>query len=181
MPSRLHGFALSPRRAARWLGVLGVALLVGASAYFLERLLGFRSPAFAFTLHFVLMTRAVDVDMLLAPQLSSRRFEVSARELRIYRSFGVVGFMRPLQRIGWHKAMRDPKVFDGTRRTLASYEHATRHGENAHACTGPRWPPVPRRSRRHPGTTSPRRSTPRPGSGPYRHRRWRWSSCYPYG
>ena len=133
MPSRLHGFALSPRRAARWLGVLGVALLVGASAYFLERLLGFRSPAFAFTLHFVLMTGAVYVDMLLAPQLSSRRFEVSARELRIYRSFGVVGFMRLLQRIGWHKAMRDPKVFDGTRRTLASYEHATRHGENAHA------------------------------------------------
>ena len=29
--------------------------------------------------------------------------------------------------------MRDATVFDGTRRTLASYERATRHGENAHA------------------------------------------------
>jgi len=116
----------------RRLGALGVVLLAGACIWFLERLLGMRSPAFAFTMHFVLMAAAVGVDSLLAPQLASRRFEVSAREVRIYRRLGVVAFMRILQRIGWHRAMRDPAVFDGTRRTLASYERATRHGENAH-------------------------------------------------
>jgi hypothetical protein len=117
----------------RSLAALAVALLVAASILFLDRLLGIRSPAFAFTMHFVLMAGAVYVDKLLAPRLDSPRFEVSARELRLYRRLGVVAFMRILQRIGWHRAMRDPTVFDGTRRTLSSYERATRHGENAHA------------------------------------------------
>lgn len=133
MTPRLHVLASSTGKAVRWLGVLGIVGLTVAAGVLLERLVGFRSPAFAFTLHFVLMTAAVYLDILLAPKLTSPRFDVSARELRIYRRLGVVGFMRLLQRIGWQKAMRDPKVFDGTRRTLASYERATRHGENAHA------------------------------------------------
>lgn len=117
----------------RRLGVLGVVFLVSAAILFLDRLLGIRSPAFAFTMHFALMTGAVFVDKLVAPRLDSPRFYVSPREIRIYRRLGVVAFMRILQRIGWQRAMRDPAVFDGTRRTLASYERATRHGENAHA------------------------------------------------
>ena len=48
-------------------------------------------------------------------------------------SIGVIAFMRLLRRIGWVAVTRDRKVFDGTRRTLASYGKATRHGENAHA------------------------------------------------
>jgi len=115
------------------LGAVGVAVLVGASVWFLVRLLGMRSPAFAFTMHFLLMAGAASIDYLLAPRLESPRFEVSARELRVYRRLGVVTFMRLLQRIGWQRAMSDPAIFDGTRRTLASYEQATRHGENAHA------------------------------------------------
>lgn len=118
--------------SARWLGALGVAVLAVALIYLLERLLGFRTAMFAFTMHFTLMGGAATIDQLLAPQLASPRFDVSARELRIYRRLGVIGFMRLLQRIGWNKAMRDRTVFDGTRRTLASYERATRHGENAH-------------------------------------------------
>jgi hypothetical protein len=129
----LRNLTPSTKRSARWLGALGVAGLAVASIYFLELLLGFRSPVFAFTMHFTLMTGAVYMDILLAPKLTSRRFDVSPREIRIYRRLGVVVFMRLLQRIGWHRAMRDPKVFDGTRRTLASYERATRYGENAHA------------------------------------------------
>jgi hypothetical protein len=125
---------VSPRaaRPLRLLGALGVAALTVAGIYLMERLAGFRSPIFAFNLHFILMTGVVFVDMLLAPRLDSRRFEVSPGEIELYRRLGVIGFMRLLQRIGWTAAMRDRKVFDGTRRTLAAYERATRHGENAH-------------------------------------------------
>ncbi len=41
--------------------------------------------------------------------------------------------MRPLRRIGWEAANHDRSVFDGTRRTVAAYEQATRHSENSHA------------------------------------------------
>jgi len=112
---------------------LGVAFLALAAIVFLERFLGFRSPMFAFTMHFILMGAAATIDQLLAPRLDSRRFDVSARELRLYRRLGVFAFMRLLRKIGWTAAIRDRKVFDGTRRTIASYEQATRHGENAHA------------------------------------------------
>lgn len=117
----------------RWLGVVGIAVATGVVLVALERLTGARSPLFAFNLHFTLMGAAVVVDHLVAPALTSRRFEVSPREVAVYRRLGVGGFMRILRRIGWTRAIRDPRVFDGTRRTVASYERATRHGENAHA------------------------------------------------
>jgi hypothetical protein len=122
-----------PARFARWLGVLAVSGVVVTAIAWMEKLAGFRSAVFAFNLHFILMTGAVLVDKLLVPQLTARRFDVSPRELSIYRRLGVITFMRMLQRIGWAAAMRDRKVFDGSRRTLAAYERATRHGENAHA------------------------------------------------
>jgi hypothetical protein len=119
-------------RPARLAGVVGVAGAVAVAIYGMERLAGFRSAVFAFNLHFLLMTGAVFVDKLWAPQLASSRFVVSDREVRLYRRLGVIGFMRTLRRIGWTAANRDPAVFDGTRRTISSYERATRHGENAH-------------------------------------------------
>lgn len=125
----------SPRAsvgAAHWFGVSAVAALVVAGIWLMERLVGFRSPVFAFNFHFILMWGAVWVDKLLSPELTARRFEVSPREVRIYRRLGVITFMRLLRRIGWTAALRDRRVFDGTRRTLSSYERATRHGENAH-------------------------------------------------
>ncbi len=118
--------------SARTMGVLAVAVAVVLAIGWMERLLGFRSPVFALNLHFLLMTGAVFADKLWAPKLASPRFEVSDREVRLYRRLGVVGFMRLLRRIGWTAANRDPTVFDGTRRTVPSYERATRHGENAH-------------------------------------------------
>lgn len=116
----------------RWLGVLAITLAVGAGVVFFERLTGFRSFLFAFELHFLLMFLAANVDKLLDPALDSPRFEVGPREVLLYRRLGVVGFMRFLQRIGWTAAMRNSKVFDGTRASLATYERATREGENAH-------------------------------------------------
>ena len=119
-------------RLARWLGALSVAAGVAAGLVFLGRVTGFRSFVFAFELHFLLMFAASLIDVLLAPELDSPRFDVAPREVALYRRLGVIGFMRLLQRIGWTGALRDPKVFDGTRATLASYERATRHGENNH-------------------------------------------------
>lgn len=118
---------------ARRLAALGVAALAAAVSYGLVRLLGFRSAAFAFTLHFTWMGAAASIDQILAPELSGPRFDVSPRELRLYRRLGVIGFMRLLRRIGWTRLLRDRSVFDGSRRTLHAYERATRHGENAHA------------------------------------------------
>lgn len=120
-------------RPLRWLGVLVVGVVTSGIIVVFERWVGFGSPVFAFNLHFTLMAAAVLVDKLLAPQLTSRRFQVSPREVEIYRKLGVVGFMRLLRKIGWTAALRDRKVFDGTRSTVSSYEQATRHGENAHA------------------------------------------------
>jgi len=125
----------TPVRATSFARGLGVAAIVGLSAVVIcwfERSIGFRSAVFAFELHFVLMTAAFFADRLLAPELDSRRFDVSEREVRIYRRLGVVAFMRILRAVGWTAALRDRRVFDGTRATLASYERATRHGENAH-------------------------------------------------
>lgn len=129
-----HSDASPSRRNApvRWLGTLGIALLVGAAIVVMAKYLGFRSPVFAFNLHFILMAGAVWVDKLLAPRLDGDRFEVSPREVRFYRRLGAIGFMMVLRRIGWEAVNRDRSVFDGTRRTLPAYETATRHGENAH-------------------------------------------------
>jgi hypothetical protein len=87
-------------RPLRWLGVLLVAAATVGGLVLLERMMGFRSPVFAFNLHFTLMAAAVLVDKLLAPELHSRRFDVSPREVEIYRKLGVVGFMRVLRKIG---------------------------------------------------------------------------------
>ncbi len=118
--------------STRWLGVAAILLGTVAVLWVLLRLFEFRGALFAFELHFTLMATASLLDKLLAPDLQSPYFDVSEREVRVYRSLGVLGFMRGLRAIGWTAALRDKEVFDGTRATLASYERATRHGEHAH-------------------------------------------------
>ncbi|MBI5433825.1 MAG: hypothetical protein HZA52_13415 [Planctomycetes bacterium] len=133
MAERSSTAARGTTRTARGLGV--AAILIGTAAVLgiLMRLFAFRSAIFAFELHFTLMGAAALLDTLLAPALDSRRFDVSEREVRVYRALGALVFMRVLRAIGWTAALRDRSVFDGTRATLAGYERATRHGENAHA------------------------------------------------
>lgn len=116
----------------RWSMTVGVVLAALLLIALFGWWMGVRSFAFAFNLHFLAMGAASVLGQLWRPRLESRRFDVSARELRVYRRLGVVGFMHLLKRIGWTRLMRDPTVFDGTRATLASYEYATRRGEHAH-------------------------------------------------
>ena len=111
----------------------GVCAAGGALIAFFARAMGLASPLFAFNAHFVGMTCAVYVDMLLVPRLDARWFEVSPREVRVYRALGALGFMRLLRAIGWERAMRIGQKFEMKRATLVDYERATRHGENAHA------------------------------------------------
>jgi hypothetical protein len=118
---------------ARRLGVAAVVVGTGAVLWVISRVCEFRSAIFAFELHFTLMAAASLLDKLLAPELDAPRFDVSEREVRVYRRLGALVFLRVLRAIGWTAALRDRRVFDGTRATLASYERATRHGENAHA------------------------------------------------
>ncbi len=115
-----------------WLWVLAVLAVAFGFLAWMGKLIGVRSFAFAFQLHFVLMAVASTSDQALAPQLCSERFRIRPGELTLYRRIGVNGFMRLLQRIGWTRAVMDKNVFDGTRATLPSYEKATRHGENCH-------------------------------------------------
>ncbi|MBL8857120.1 MAG: hypothetical protein JNL28_01265 [Planctomycetes bacterium] len=117
---------------ARWLGIAATLVLGVAAIWLFARILGLRSPLFAFELHFVLMAVAASIDRLAAPELRSRWFDVGAGEVRIFERLGVHAFRRFLGAIGWNALIRDKRMFDGTRATLASYERATRHGENAH-------------------------------------------------
>jgi hypothetical protein len=116
-----------------WAGVFGVCAAGGALIAFFGRVMGLASPIFAFEAHFIGMACAVYVDKFLVPRLDGRWFEVSPREVRVYRALGSLGFMRLLRAIGWERAMRVGEKFEMKRATLFDYERATRHGENAHA------------------------------------------------
>lgn len=124
--------AVSASRTLRRLGVLLVVLLACAAIGFFARAVGVRNGFFAFELHFVLMAAGDAINRLLRPRLDGPRFEVSAAEVRLYGKLGVRAFMRGLRGVGWTALVRNRKVFDGTRRTLATYERATRESENAH-------------------------------------------------
>jgi len=124
--------ATSPSARAPWTAIGAVVVLTASVVAVFARVLGLGSALFALEFHFVLMTGAYFVGKLAAPRLAGRRFEVSAAEVRLYERLGVHAFRKLLRRSGWTAAMRDARVFDGTRRTLASYEYATRAGENAH-------------------------------------------------
>lgn len=127
-----HAAAQPRSRAMRWLLTFAIVIPALLLIALVGWLFGVRGFAFALDLHFIAMGAAAAIDQVWQPRLASPRFDVSPRELVIYRRLGVPGFMRLLQRIGWTRAMRDPEVFDGTRGTLASYEQATRRGEHAH-------------------------------------------------
>lgn len=124
--------ARRPSRALRGLGTALAVALAAAGIVVMERVAGLRSPLFAFQLHFLLMFAAVFLDKFFEPRLEGRWFDVRPWEPALLRRLGVNAFMVLLRRIGWTNAMRDLRIFDGSRRTLASYERATRHGENAH-------------------------------------------------
>ncbi|MDF1838777.1 MAG: hypothetical protein P1V35_12975 [Planctomycetota bacterium] len=115
-----------------WLGACAVLLASGGYLWYALRIFHLDSFYFAFQLHFVLMFVASNLDQLFQPKLNSAWFDVGPTELKLYRRLGVIQFMRLLQAIGWTRLMKDETVFDGTRATLASYEKATRHGENCH-------------------------------------------------
>jgi len=123
----------SPRRSRVALPASAAVVLASAALLFaFGRSLGLRSPVFAFELHFVLMAAAAVIDRLFAPALRGPRFDVSPREVALYEKLGVGAFLRLLRIVGWTALTRDRNVFDGSRRSLGSYERATRHGENAH-------------------------------------------------
>jgi len=116
-----------------WAGALGVCAAGAALIAWFAAVMGVASPVFAFEFHFVGMACAVYVDKLLAPRLEGARFEVSPREVRVYRALGALGFMRLLRAIQWEAALRVGQRFKLERATLSDYDHATRQGENAHA------------------------------------------------
>jgi hypothetical protein len=105
--------------------VVGVAGATGAA-------LGFGSFAFAWVVHFVLMLWMSAALRALQPRLAGPWYRVRSWEPRWYRRVGVWQFMRLLRVVGWERAMRERRAFDGSRSSLAGLHRDTRMSECGH-------------------------------------------------
>ena len=116
--------------------VVGGAGAVAAVCVAVGETLGYAGFAAAWTVHFLLMAWTSAVIDALGPALSGSWFRVRAWEPGLYRRLGAWSFMRLLRRIGWERAMRASRSFDGTRATLAAFDRDTRRSELAHTLLG---------------------------------------------
>jgi len=109
-----------------------VAAVVVGAAGATGAVLGFDTFAFAWVLHFGLMAVAAAVMPVLRPRLAGPWFRVRPWEPSLHRRLGVWVFMRGLRRVGWERAMRGSRAFDGTRSSLAGLDRDTRASESSH-------------------------------------------------
>ena len=118
----------------RWAAarLTGGALAVAGAAWVTGAVFGFRGPAFAWVTHCALMAWMSAVMTVTRPALRGGWFQVRAGEPAVYRRLGVVLFLRLLRRIGWERAQRGTRSFDGTRSALTGLERDTRRSELAH-------------------------------------------------
>jgi glycosyl-4,4'-diaponeurosporenoate acyltransferase len=111
--------------------VLGAAA-VAAAGWLTAALLGWRGFAFAWVVNFALMAYAAAVLEAADPALGGSWFRVRPWEPPLHRRLGAWAYLRLLRRVGWERAMRAGRPFDGTRAGLAVLERATRRAELAH-------------------------------------------------
>ncbi len=111
--------------------VSGAAAVVGA-AWATAAAVGFDSFAFAWVTHFVLMLWMSAASAVLRPRLDGPWYRVRSWEPQVYRRLGVWHFMRLLRTVGWERATRGSRAFDGTRSSLAGLDRDTRTSEFGH-------------------------------------------------
>lgn len=111
------------------LGIVGLAVFAGIG-------FGFGTLAWAWGLHLLLMPWMLAVEARVSLPYEGGWYRVRSWEPRLYRRLGVLGFMRLLRRVGWERANRQAKKFDGTRTSLVAYERGTRSSEFNHAALG---------------------------------------------
>ncbi len=121
-----------PDPGARWATLrtgLGAAV-VAALCWGTGAVVGFRGPAFAWIVHFLLMAWVSDALTAWRPSLRGSWFRVREWEPGLYRTLGIGGFAWLLRRSGWDRTLR--RSFDGTRAGLAALEQDTRRSESGH-------------------------------------------------
>lgn len=109
-------------------GAAAVVAVAGATG----AVLGFDTFAFAWVVHFALMAWMAAASAAFRPRLAGPWFRVRPWEPPLYRRLGVWVFMRALRRVGWERAMRGGRAFDGTRASLAGLDRDTRTSECGH-------------------------------------------------
>ncbi len=112
--------------------VLSGAAAVAGVAWAAGDALGLDSFAFAWVTHFLLMLWMSAILAALPPRLDGPWYRVRSWEPRWYRRLGVWHFMRLLRAVGWERAMRGRRAFDGTRASLAGLDRDTRGSECGH-------------------------------------------------
>ena len=120
-------------RTSRTVAVaLGGGAVVAGVAWATGTAFGYRGPAFAWVLHFVLMGWISGVLDAARPRLTSSYFRVRDREPAVYRRLGAWWYLRFLRAIGWERLMRGGRGFTGTRESLAVLDRQTRSAECGH-------------------------------------------------
>ena len=115
-----------------WAGV-GLALSgVTGAAWLVGRVFGYRGLPFALTVHVLLMRWALYLLRVVPARPPDRWFQVRPWEARLYRSLGVLRYMRLLRWVGWEAFRRKAQGFDGRRASLTVFERATREAEFSH-------------------------------------------------
>ncbi|MEU8615633.1 hypothetical protein AB0C29_47400, partial [Actinoplanes sp. NPDC048791] len=122
--------------SARTSRTVAVALAGGADvagvAWATGTAFGYRGPAFAWVLHFLLMGWSSGVLDAARPRLTSSYFRVRDWEPAGYRRLGAWWYLRLLRAIGWERLMRGGRGFTGTRVSLAVLDRQTRSAECGH-------------------------------------------------
>jgi hypothetical protein len=113
------------RVAAGAVAAAGVSAVTAAA-------FGFDTFVFAWVVQFALMGWMSSAVHLLRPRLDGPWFRVRSWEPAVYRRLGVWSFMRALRRLGWERAMRGSRAFDGTRASLDGLDRDTRTSEFGH-------------------------------------------------
>ncbi|MDI1460692.1 hypothetical protein QEZ54_06925 [Catellatospora sp. KI3] len=111
--------------------VFGAAAVVAVS-WATGAFLGFGGFAFAWVVHFAMMAGMSASMSALRPSPSGGWYQVRAWEPGLYRRLGVWPFMLLLRRIGWERANRKDRSYDGTRASLDAFELGTRRAELSH-------------------------------------------------
>jgi hypothetical protein len=122
-----------PASTKYWLGLLLGLMVIALLSHLAGRWFGYGTFAWAWFVHFLLMIWMLAVEDVARLPYDGDWYRVRSWEPGLYRALGVFGFMRLLRLVGWERANRKAKKFDGTRASLPAYERATRSSEFNHA------------------------------------------------
>jgi hypothetical protein len=111
--------------------VVGACAVAGI-AWAAGNAFGYRTPVFAWVLHFVLMAWIAGLVDTARPELNGPWFTVREWEPAVHRRLGAWAYMRLLRLVGWERMTRRTSGFTGTRASLVALDRQTRTSEFGH-------------------------------------------------